>query len=37
MAGMTVVLVVCDDSGNVDMDDLKAKAELPPLTSPQSW
>jgi glycine dehydrogenase len=28
MAGMTVVLVNCDDSGNVDMDDLKAKAEL---------
>ena len=28
MAGMTVVLVKCDDSGNVDMDDLKAKAEL---------
>ena len=28
MAGMTVVLVNCDDSGNVDMEDLKAKAEL---------
>ena len=28
MAGMTVVLVNCDDSGNVDMVDLKAKAEL---------
>lgn len=28
MAGMTVVLVNCDDSGNIDMDDLKAKAEL---------
>jgi len=28
MAGMTVVLVKCDDSGNVDMDDLKAKTEL---------
>jgi glycine dehydrogenase len=27
MAGMTVVLVSCDDNGNVDMDDLKDKAE----------
>ncbi|MFT4736426.1 MAG: glycine dehydrogenase [Cyclobacteriaceae bacterium] len=27
MAGMEVVLVACDDHGNVDMDDLQAKAE----------
>ena len=26
MAGMRVVLVECDDSGNIDVDDLKAKA-----------
>ncbi len=27
MAGMKVVVVACDSQGNVDMDDLKAKAE----------
>lgn len=27
MAGMNVVVVACDDNGNVDMNDLKAKAE----------
>lgn len=27
MAGMRVVAVKCDDSGNIDQDDLKAKAE----------
>jgi glycine dehydrogenase len=27
MAGMQVVLVKCDERGNIDMDDLKAKAE----------
>ncbi len=27
MAGMRVVVVACDDEGNVDMDDLRAKAE----------
>ena len=27
MAGMKVVVVKCDDMGNIDMDDLKAKAE----------
>jgi glycine dehydrogenase len=27
MAGMKVVVVACDDSGNVDLADLKAKAE----------
>ncbi len=27
MAGMEVVVVGCDDKGNVDVDDLKAKAE----------
>jgi len=27
MAGMKVVVVKCDDLGNIDMDDLKAKAE----------
>ncbi len=26
MAGMRVVVVACDDNGNVDLDDLKAKA-----------
>ncbi len=28
MAGMTVVLVKCDDQGNVDVSDLREKAEL---------
>ena len=28
MCGMQVVVVKCDDQGNVDVDDLKAKAEL---------
>lgn len=28
MAGMKVVVVDCDDKGNIDMSDLKAKAEL---------
>ena len=27
MAGMKVVVVKCDDDGNIDLDDLKAKAE----------
>jgi glycine dehydrogenase len=27
MAGMKVVVVSCDDAGNVDLDDLRAKAE----------
>lgn len=27
MAGMKVVIVKCDDKGNIDLDDLKAKAE----------
>ena len=27
LAGMRVVIVECDDNGNVDMDDLKAKAQ----------
>ena len=27
MAGMNVVVVKCDDKGNIDVDDLKAKAE----------
>jgi glycine dehydrogenase len=27
MAGMDVVVVACDDDGNVDLDDLRAKAE----------
>ena len=27
LAGMKVVIVECDDHGNVDMDDLKLKAE----------
>lgn len=27
MAGMQVVIVECDDAGNVDLEDLKAKAE----------
>ena len=27
MAGMLVVIVECDDAGNVDLEDLKAKAE----------
>ncbi len=28
MAGMRVVVVKCDDNGNVDVDDLRAKADL---------
>ncbi|WP_346862986.1 aminomethyl-transferring glycine dehydrogenase [uncultured Draconibacterium sp.] len=28
MAGMKVVVVACDERGNVDMDDLRSKAEL---------
>lgn len=28
MAGMKVVVVACDENGNIDIDDLKAKAEL---------
>jgi len=28
MAGMTVVVVACDDRGNVDLDDLRTKCEL---------
>ncbi len=28
MAGMKVVVTKCDDQGNIDLDDLKAKAEL---------
>jgi glycine dehydrogenase len=28
MAGMKVVVVKCDDRGNIDVDDLKAKADL---------
>ncbi len=27
MAGMQVVVVACDDDGNVDVADLRAKAE----------
>ena len=27
MAGMSVVIVKCDDNGNIDVDDLRAKAE----------
>jgi glycine dehydrogenase len=27
MAGMEVVIVECDEQGNVDLDDLKAKAQ----------
>ena len=27
MAGMTVVVVGCDENGNIDIADLKAKAE----------
>ena len=28
LAGMTIVIVKCDDKGNIDVADLKAKAEL---------
>jgi len=28
MAGMKVVVVACDDDGNIDLEDLRAKAEL---------
>lgn len=28
MAGMKVIVVACDDEGNIDLDDLKEKAEM---------
>ena len=37
MAGMKVVLVSCDENGNVDMQDLKKKVRPIPLTLLQSW
>ena len=30
MAGLTVVVVACDDQGNVDLDDLRAKIDADP-------
>ena len=27
MAGMDVVVVECDENGNIDVDDMRAKAE----------
>ena len=33
MAGMEVVLIKCDEKGNVDLDDLKNKAEVTPFES----
>ena len=35
MAGMNVVVTKCDAKGNVDLDDLKAKAERTATTSPR--
>ena len=36
MAGLRVVVVACDDGGNVDLGDLEAKAERAPrATSPR--
>ena len=38
MAGMQVVVVACDDDGNVDLADLEAKARAARATSsPRSW
>jgi glycine dehydrogenase len=37
MAGMRVVIVACDDDGNIDVDDLRRKAEEHANTSPPSW
>ena len=38
MAGMQVVVVACDDDGNVDIADLEAKARRSTrATSPRSW
>ena len=30
MAGLKVVVVACDSNGNVELDDLRAKAETAP-------
>ncbi len=35
MAGMRVVVVACDDAGNVDLDDLRAKIEAHATSSPR--
>nr|BFE78969.1 hypothetical protein GCM10020093_015700 [Planobispora longispora] len=37
MAGMKVVVVACDDNGNVDLGDLSAKIEKHRGRSPRSW
>ena len=36
MVGMEVVAVACDARGDVDVDDLRAKAEQHAATSPRS-
>ena len=33
MAGLEVVVVACDDDGNVDLDDLRAKLGRAPATA----
>jgi glycine dehydrogenase len=35
MAGMEVVVVACDDNGNVDVADLRAKAASTPTAWPR--
>ena len=37
MAGMKVVVVKCDDDGNVDLEDLKAKTERIAIRCRRSW
>jgi glycine dehydrogenase len=37
MAGMHVVIVGCDDDGNVDLADLEVKVQRTPASSPRSW
>jgi glycine dehydrogenase len=36
MAGMDVVVVACDDHGNVDLDDVRAKIASTATASPRS-
>ena len=37
MAGMEVVVVACDDDGNVDVDDLERRWSSTPTTWRRSW
>ena len=37
MAGMRVVVVACDDDGNVDLVDLRARSSSTGTGWPRSW